>query len=649
MVDGAAGVAGHVEHLEVRAGLAQQFAERDAVHLRHHHVGHQQVDFLAVLFGGAQRFHAGPRLDQIVAALLQRHGGEVADHFLVFHQQDRLDARAGGALGTDHDAGDGHRLLGRRQKDAERRAFPRLADHVDVPLVLLDDAVDDGQAQAGALAEFLGGEERLEDARLHFAAHAAASVGHGQQHVAAGLDVGRQVVGVRVQDDVAGLDGELAAARHGVAGVDRQIDEHLVDLAGVGLDAREVRPRHDGQFDVLVEQLAEHQLRVADLRIEVEHLGHADVAAAEGEQLRGEADGAVGSLVDLLGGAEQRVARPQARRQQLGEALDDRQQVVEVVGDAAGQPADGFHLLGVAQLVLEVALRRDVGDDAGDLHRAAAGADAYLGAVAHPADRAVGTDDAVLLARRMARLQPGDGPFKDRAVLGVDEVAPGLQAAQQLVRRQARDLLHDRREVAVAPDAGAVRFGAPQTVGHRSHDAAKFRLHLLEPGMALALFADVAHGDQTERPRLDVEPAHRQIDRRPARFLLGAQQEAFLRMEHGGVLRRLLQPIHIALGFRTDQVAGLHFQQFTLGEARQVDADGVDRKHLAGLGIEDEQAVARFLEEGLGKDIQIEWRHGRFRNPGLVGMELHGRVRSVEQRPAPARNAGGWQRGHAAT
>ena len=39
-----------------------------------------------------------------------------------------------------------------------------------------------------------------------------------------------------VQLDVAGLDGQPAAGRHGVPGVDRQVQQDLLDLAGVGLD-----------------------------------------------------------------------------------------------------------------------------------------------------------------------------------------------------------------------------------------------------------------------------------------------------------------------------------------------------------------------------------------------------------------------------
>ena len=48
---------------------------------------------------------------------------------------------------------------------------------------------------------------------------------------------------VLVERDVGGLDGELAALRHGVAGVHGKIHDDLVDLAGIGADGAERRAR----------------------------------------------------------------------------------------------------------------------------------------------------------------------------------------------------------------------------------------------------------------------------------------------------------------------------------------------------------------------------------------------------------------------
>ena len=81
---------------------------------------------------------------------------------------DRLDARFGDVA---------------RQENAEDRAGPFLALAEDVAAGLLDDAVDHRQAEAGALADLLGGEERLEDLVAHRCGNAVALVLDFNQHV----------------------------------------------------------------------------------------------------------------------------------------------------------------------------------------------------------------------------------------------------------------------------------------------------------------------------------------------------------------------------------------------------------------------------------------------------------------------------------
>ena len=51
--------------------------------------------------------------------------------------------------------------------------------------------------------------------------------------------------------DVAGADGEAASVGHGVAGVDGQVDDHLLELRLVGLDVPEIASRQDLELDLL--------------------------------------------------------------------------------------------------------------------------------------------------------------------------------------------------------------------------------------------------------------------------------------------------------------------------------------------------------------------------------------------------------------
>ena len=64
-----------------------------------------------------------------------------------------------------------------------------------------------------------------------------------------------------------------------------------------------------------------------------------------------------GGALDLLDVGAARIAGVEAVEDQVGVAEDGREHVVEVVRDAAGEPADRFHLLRLAQLRLAVPQR----------------------------------------------------------------------------------------------------------------------------------------------------------------------------------------------------------------------------------------------------------------------------------------------------
>ena len=66
----------------------------------------------------------------------------------------------------------------------------RLAVNGDGATVAADDAVNDGEAEAGALADGLGGEEGIEDAVEGGAIHAAAVVADGEADVGTFVQTG---------------------------------------------------------------------------------------------------------------------------------------------------------------------------------------------------------------------------------------------------------------------------------------------------------------------------------------------------------------------------------------------------------------------------------------------------------------------------
>src|SRR5207253_933191 len=112
---------------------------------------------------------------------------------------------------------------GRQQVHPDRGAVTFLAVELDVTGRLLDEAVDHAQAEAGALARSLRREERVEYLVENTSRNAGAGITHRNHGVAAGPDVLIHAGVVFVENDGAGLDDELAAIGHGVAGVEREI------------------------------------------------------------------------------------------------------------------------------------------------------------------------------------------------------------------------------------------------------------------------------------------------------------------------------------------------------------------------------------------------------------------------------------------
>src|SRR6185437_4905206 len=108
-----------------------------------------------------------------------------------------------------------------REIELHRRAFAGLAVDLHMTARLLDEAINLRQAEAGALADLLCGEEGFKSLLGHFPRHARAGVRNGDEHI---LPRAHVVVcpGIGlVEEGVCGFYRELAAKWHGVARIDR--------------------------------------------------------------------------------------------------------------------------------------------------------------------------------------------------------------------------------------------------------------------------------------------------------------------------------------------------------------------------------------------------------------------------------------------
>ena len=150
---------------------------------------------------------------------------------------------------------------------------------------LAREAIHLAQAQAGATAHVLGGEERFEGALQRGLIHAVAGVAHCDEHVLAGLHgLGDQRDIILFQARVARFDGQAPAGGHRVTCVDREIDQCIFQFRGV----RQGRPEAGAGDGLQRNRLAERALQEigqpGDEAVGIDRLGPQRLATGEGEQ-----------------------------------------------------------------------------------------------------------------------------------------------------------------------------------------------------------------------------------------------------------------------------------------------------------------------------------------------------------------------------
>ena len=171
-------------------------------------------------------------------------------------------------------------------------------------------------------------------------------------------------VGGSVQVGVCGLDRESASPRHGVAGVERQVDDDLLDLPRVGLHPFQVRPGDRHQLDVFPDEALEHLLQVGNDQIQIQDLRLEDLFAAERDQLLRQSGGALARLSDLLESPGHETGIRQTLLRQPDVSRDHRHQVVEIVGNPARKSSHRLDFLGLEQPLLQMLPSRDIpGED----------------------------------------------------------------------------------------------------------------------------------------------------------------------------------------------------------------------------------------------------------------------------------------------
>ncbi len=182
--------------------------------------------------------------------------------------------------------------------------------------------------------------------------HAGAGIADGNLDIVAGRDfVGEVIEPIRCAK-VLTTDIELAAIGHGVAGIDRQVQHGVFQLPGIGGDRPQSVGQMGGDLDRLAKRAFEESKQAWKEFVQINRLRLQRLLPGEGEQPLRQLGAARGGSIDCV----QHLVSANLVLEKFDIAEDNRQQVVEVVRNAAGELADRFQPLGAPQRFFCLAL-----------------------------------------------------------------------------------------------------------------------------------------------------------------------------------------------------------------------------------------------------------------------------------------------------
>ena len=385
------------------------------------------------------------RGNDVVAVFGQNRMDYVANRLFILDEENGLRAALGEGSRL-RDAGFLHGAVDTGQVDLKGAALAELAVHPDVAAALFDDAVNGRETQTGAASTFLCSVEGLEDVHDGPAIHAHTGVGNREHDVAAGLHADMVFGVARIEIGVSSLHNQAAAIGHGVAGVYHQIHDDLLDLCGVSLHFANVFRDVRDHLHVIVHQPAQQLIQIENDAIEVDGFWLQHLAPAEGEQLTHEACGAARGVFDAFDIRAKFWRNRGTAKRQFGVSGDDRQKVVEVMSDAAGEAPDRLHFTGLLELRFQLLAFRDVNDDA--FHdRVGIAALHDHGGVVEPDLAAVLALDPEFRLKGCATFAGFFGSGNGRQIIRMNQLGPALGDAQPLFGRVAENGLHLRADV----------------------------------------------------------------------------------------------------------------------------------------------------------------------------------------------------------
>ena len=186
--------------------------------------------------------------------------------------------------------------------------------------------------------------------RSRLGVHTGARVAHSERDVVSDGSFGVLIDLPAIEPAIPGLDDHTAAERHGVACIQRQIQNDLIQLPGIHLHVPRLFGLPGYDLDVGRNQPSQHLDQIGHGGIYVQHFGLQHLLAAEGQHLPCEHGGARARFTDILNVPAPAVSRIEVGDRQVAVAQDDGEQIIEIVRHPARQAPYRLQLLRLAEI-----------------------------------------------------------------------------------------------------------------------------------------------------------------------------------------------------------------------------------------------------------------------------------------------------------
>lgn len=215
-----------------RENLARNFEAGDA---RHGEVGDNRGESLGIGAKFGEGSQGVSMTSNVVAQPFQKVSAESDEGFLVVDEEQVFGMDGFESLLDNERRGCGiEGGIGSGKIEKKGRAFARLAVNGNRAIVTTNNAMNDGEAETGALADGFCREEGIENAVQGGAIHAAAVVGDGETHIRSTVQT-RRALAIFGSDDAARQsNGDMTRTiADGMRSVGGQIDDDLMELTGI--------------------------------------------------------------------------------------------------------------------------------------------------------------------------------------------------------------------------------------------------------------------------------------------------------------------------------------------------------------------------------------------------------------------------------